>query len=102
MSRHFSNDCAQAILLFENFVLPLVYFVRTGLQRRMRQLAPHINCLNHRLALALKHLIPHYQELTVVDGIIVALWKFMKYSSAEAAIFQEAQEANGLKSRKLL
>ena len=44
----------------------------------------------------------NYEELTDVDGTILVLWKLMKYSIFKAAIVQETQEAQDLKSRKLL
>lgn len=43
----------------------------------------------------------NYQELTEVDGTIRISWKLVKYSIVKAAIFEEAQEAQDLKSRKL-
>ena len=46
--------------------------------------------------------MPHYQELTEVDGTIIASWKLIKYSSFKAMIFEEAQEAHSLKSQILL
>ena len=51
--------------------------------------------------LVFKHLMLNYEELTDVDGTILVLWKLMKYSIFIAAIVQETQEAQDLKSRKL-
>lgn len=41
----------------------------------------------------------NYQELTEVDGTIRISWKLVKYSIVKAAIFEEAQEAQDLKSK---
>ena len=75
-----------------------------GLQRLIRHTAPHsqyLNCRNHRLALCLVHLIPHYQKLEL-DGVLLSLWETFKYSSIKQAMFEQAQEASNLKCLKVL
>lgn len=73
----------------------------SGLQRRFRHVNPHskyINCRNHRLALVFVHMIPNHKCLKEVDASIIAVWKLMKYSSVKAAVFGEAQSAEGKKN----
>ena len=76
-----------------------------GLQRLIHHTAPHsqyLNCRNHRLALCLVHLIPCYQNLLELDGVLFSLWKMLKYSSIKQAIFEQAQEASNIKPLKVL
>ena len=77
----------------------------TGLQSRFRHLVTHckyLNCRNHRLALVFVHLVPQIQALTDVDALILSVWKLFKKSSVKAAVFNQAQEAEGLDVVKLL
>ena len=76
-----------------------------GLQHLIRHTAPHsqyLNYRNHRLALCLVHLIPCYQELLELHGVLFSLWKTLKYSSIKQAIFEQAQEASNLKFLNVL
>ena len=78
---------------------------RKGLQRLIRHTAPHsqyLNCKNHRLALCLVHLIPLYQKLIELDGLLISLWKTFKYSTIKQAIFEEAQTLQDMKPLKIL
>ena len=49
--------------------------------------AQYLNFKNHRLALCLVHLIPKYQKLTELDGLLISLWKTFKYSSKKQSNF---------------
>ena len=76
-----------------------------GLQCLICHAAPHsqyLNCRNHRLALHLVHLIPHYRKLLELGGVLLSLWKTFKYSFIKQAIFEQAQEALKLKPLKVL
>ena len=78
---------------------------RKGLQRLLRHTAPHaqyLNCRNHRLALCLVHLIPRYQKLRELDGLLISVWKTFKYSSIKQSIFDEAQATHDMKPVKIL
>ena len=79
----------------------------SGLQRRFRHEVPHskyMNCRNHKLALVFVHLLkdPRFKSLCDVDGLLLSVWKLMKYSSVKAAVYGEAQIAYGQKKLKLL
>ena len=77
---------------------------RKGLQRLIRHTSPYaqyLNYKNHRLALRLVHLIPKYQKLTELDGLLISLWKTFKYSSIKQSIFEEAQMRQDLKPLKI-
>lgn len=76
-----------------------------GLARQVRHAPPHciyLNCRNHRLALCLVHLLRVYPDLQHVDELMLTLWKFFKNSSVRAAVVQNAQEVEGLRSLKIL
>ena len=65
-----------------------------GYQCWIRHTAPHsqyLNCRNHRLALCLVHLIPCYQKLLELDGVLLLLWKMFEYSPIKQAIFEQAR-----------
>ena len=67
---------------------------RKGLQRLIHHTSPYaqyLNCKNHRLALCLVHLIPKYQKLSELDGLLISLWKTFKYSSIKQSILEEVQ-----------
>ena len=79
----------------------------SGLQRRFRHEVLHakyVNCRNHKLALVFVHLLKdqRFQALKDVDTILLSVWKLVKYSSAKAAVYGEAQVAEGQKKLKLL
>ena len=72
----------------------------TGLQRRLRNLAPHamyINCRCHRLALCFKHLMKQFPWLDSIDGLLLGLWKIFYYSGKKRHILREIQLAYGQK-----
>ena len=61
-----------------------------ALQLLIRHTSPYtqyLNFKNHRLALCLVHLIPKYQKLTELDGLLISLWKTFKYSSKKQSNF---------------
>ena len=63
---------------------------RKALQLLIRHTSPYaqyLNFKNHRLALCLVHLIPKYQKLTELDGLLIYLWKTFKYSSKKQSNF---------------
>ena len=63
---------------------------RKALQLLIRHTSPYtqyLNFKNHRLALCLVHLIPKYQKLTELDGLLISLWKTFKYSSKKQSNF---------------
>ena len=75
-----------------------------GLQQLIWHTSPYaqyLNCKNHRLALCLVHLIPKYQKLTELDGLLISLWKTFKYSSIKQSIFEKAQMQQHLKPFKI-
>ena len=77
---------------------------RKGLQRLIHHTSPYaqyLNCKNHRLALCLVHLIPKYQKLSELDGLLISLWKTFKYSSIKQSILEEAQMQQDLKPLKI-
>ena len=72
-----------------------------GLQRRLRNHAPHaiyINCRCHRLALCFKHLFEEFRWLQSTDSLLLGLWKTFHFSSKNCFILQEIQKAYGMKS----
>ena len=77
---------------------------RKGLQRLIHHTSPYaqyLNCKNHRLALCLVHLIPKYQKLSELDGLLISLWKTFKYSSIKQSILEEVQMQQDLKPLKI-
>ena len=78
---------------------------RKGLQQLIQHTSPYaqyLNCRNHRLALCLVHLIPKYQKLTELDGLLISLWKTFKYSPVKQSIFEEPQMQQDLKLLKIM
>ena len=72
-----------------------------GLQRRIRNHAPHaiyINCRCHRLAFCFKHLMNDFPRLVTTDSLLLGLWKTFYYSSRNRFILKELQEAYGIKA----
>lgn len=72
----------------------------SGLQRRIRNVAPHslyINCRSHRLALCFKHLIHKYQWLDEIDRLLLGLWKTFHFSGKRKLILEELQKSYGQK-----
>ena len=77
----------------------------TGLQRRIRHLAPfsiYVNCRCHRLALCFKHLFERFPWLESVDKLLLGLWKGFYYSGKNRHILKALQEAYGLKALNLV
>ena len=71
-----------------------------GLQWLIRHASPYaqyLNCKNYRLAMCLVHLIPKYQKMTELIGLLISLWKTFKYSSIKQSVFQQAQMQQDLK-----
>ena len=77
---------------------------RKALQLLIRHTSPYaqyLNFKNHRLALCLVHLIPKYQKLTELDGLLISLCKTFKCSSMKQSISEEAQMQQDLKPLKI-
>ena len=67
----------------------------SGLQWRFSHAVPHskyMNCRNHKLAQVFVHMLENkgLKFLADVDTLLLSLWKMMKYSSVQAAAFNEA------------
>ena len=62
----------------------------------------YIHCRNHRLALCFAHLIPRYSDFQKFDSLLLNLFQLLKNSSVKQSIFNEVQNAYGLKSLKLI
>ena len=78
---------------------------QSGLQRRIRNHAPHaiyINCRCHRLALCFKHVMSEFKWLQKIDGLLLGLWKTFHYSGVNRVILKELQEAYGMKPLQLV
>lgn len=77
----------------------------SGLQRRLRNLAPHMlymNCRNHRLALVLVHMMKQFEFISDIDSLLEGLWKLFHYSNQKFEIFKAVQMAEGLPELKML
>lgn len=77
----------------------------SGLQRRIRHMAPHsiyINCRNHRLALVFVHVSKKHTCLQDLDALLISIWKMFHYSSIKASIFEYAQETHDEKPVKIV
>ena len=64
---------------------------QSGLQRRIRNHAPHaiyINCRCHRLALCFKHVMSEFKWLQKIDGLLLGLWKTFHYSGVNRVILK--------------
>lgn len=64
----------------------------SGVQRRVRHLAPHSiysNCRNHRLAQIFVHLLKKYSILQDVDSMLISLWKLFHYSPVKQHVFKD-------------
>ena len=76
-----------------------------GLQRRLRNHAPHaiyINCRCYRLALCFKHLFEEFPWLQSTDSLLLGLWKTLHFSSKDRFILHEIQKAYGMKSLNVI
>ena len=72
----------------------------TGLQRRIRNVAPfsiYINCRCYCLTLCFKHLFDQFPRLESIDRFLFGLWKGFYYSGKTHHILKSIQEAYGLK-----
>ena len=79
--------------------------IHNGLQRRLRNHAPHaiyINCRCHRLALCFKHLFEEFTWLQSIDSLLLGLWKTFHFSSKNRFILHEIQKAYGMKSLNVI
>ena len=79
--------------------------VHNGLQRRLRNHAPHamyINCCCHRLALCFKHLFEEFPWLQSIDSLLLGLWKTFHFNSKTRFILHEIQKAFGMKSLNVI
>ena len=75
--------------------------VHNGLQRRIRNYAPHviyINCRCHCLALCFKHVMDDFPWLKTIDSLFLGLWKTFHFSSKNPFILKEIQQAYGMKA----
>ena len=76
-----------------------------GLQCCIRNYSPHaiyINCRNHWLALSFKHLRNDFLWLGTIDSILLGLWKAFHFNSENRFLFNETQEAYGLKTLPII
>ena len=62
----------------------------------------YINCRNHRLALCFTHLIMKYDDFVEFHSLLLNLHLLLKNSTVKSYIFEEVQNAYGLKSLKLI
>ena len=61
-----------------------------------------MNYRNHKLALVFVHLLDQYEALNAADISVILVWKLMKYSCVNTAVYGEAQILERLKKLKLL
>ena len=61
-----------------------------------------MNCRNHRLALCFKHLRNDFPWLETIDSVLLGFWKAFHFSSKNRFIFNEIQEAYGLKTLSII
>ena len=76
-----------------------------GVQRRIRNHAPHavyINCRCHRLPLSFKHLMDDFPWLKTVDSLLLRLWKTFHFSSKNCYILKEIQLAYDMKALNVI
>ena len=62
----------------------------------------YIHCSNYRLELCFTHLIPKYDNFVKFDSLLLNLYLLLKNSTVKSNIFEEVQNAYGLKSLKLI
>ena len=60
------------------------------------------NCSNHWLALCLKDMIPQYQTLVKLDGMLLPIGKLFHYSSIKQTISEQAQAITEVQSIKII
>ena len=78
---------------------------RTGLQRRIRRLAPfsiYVNYRFHWLALCFKHLLELFPWLELLDKLLLGLQRGFYYSGKNHHTLKELQEAYDLKALNLV
>ena len=61
----------------------------------------YIHCRNHRLALCFMHLVPKYEHFVKFDSLLHNLFLLLENSNVKSNIFEEVQNAYGLKAYKL-
>ena len=79
--------------------------VHNGLQRRLRNHAPHATYINgcwHRLAFCFKHLFEEFPWLQSIDSLLLGLWKTFHFSCKNRFILREIQKAYGMKSLNVI
>lgn len=72
---------------------------QSGLQRRIQHMLPWAFCIdyrNHGLALSLVLLPKDYDDVIVIDILLLLIWKSFKYSLVKQAISKNIQELDGL------
>ena len=62
----------------------------------------YIHCRNHQLALCFTHLVPKYEDFVKFDSLLLNLFLLLKNSDMKSNIFEEVQNAYGLKMLKLI
>ena len=101
----------EAFLIRENLQITNVRFCSTmagiyhGVRSYFEQCSGHlvyINCRNHRLTLCFTHLILKYGEFVKFDSLLLNLYLLLKNSTVKPNIFEEVQNAYGLKLLKLI
>ena len=60
----------------------------------------YIHYRNHRPALCFTHLIPKYDDFVRLDSLLLNLYLLLKNSTFKSNVFEEVQNAYGLKSLK--
>ena len=72
-----------------------------GLQRWLCSVTPYLvysNCRCHQLTLCFKHLIKVFPWLSMIDTLLLGLWKTFHYSAKNRSILRELQTAYGMKA----
>ena len=62
----------------------------------------YIHCRNHRFAFCFTHLVSKHDDFVKFDSLLLNLYLLWKNSSVKSNIFEEVQNAYGLKSLKLI
>ena len=62
----------------------------------------YMHCRNHRFAFCFTHLVSKHDDFVKFDSLLLNLYLLWKNSSVKSNIFEEVQNAYGLKSLKLI
>ena len=76
-----------------------------GVQSYFEQWSGHLVYIHYRnrsLAFCFTHLIPKYDDFVKFDSLLLNLYLLLKNSTVKSNIFEEVQNAYGLKSLKLI